>query len=72
MPLHGVAAVTMIALVGLMVQADAQAPCQDYLRLRNADSGAWGHKSVTLEPLRSLASCLLGRGDTSHVRRCIS
>ncbi len=41
MTLHGVAAFTMFALVGLTVQAEAQMPCQDYLRLRNAASEAW-------------------------------
>jgi len=41
MTLQGVAAFTMVALVGLTVQAEAQPPCQDYLRLRNAASDAW-------------------------------
>jgi hypothetical protein len=41
MTLQGVAACTMVALVGLTVQAEAQMPCQQYLRLRNAASEAW-------------------------------
>ena len=41
MMLQGMAAFTMVALVGLTVQAKAQTPCQDYLRLRNAASEAW-------------------------------
>jgi hypothetical protein len=41
MTLQGVAACTMVALAGLTVQAEAQTPCQDYLRLRNAASEAW-------------------------------
>ena len=36
MTLVGVSAFTMIAIVGLGVQAEAQTPCQEYLRLRNA------------------------------------
>jgi len=41
MTLQGVAAFTMVALVGLTVQAEPQTPCQEYLRLRNAASEAW-------------------------------
>ena len=41
MTLQGVAAFTMAALVGLTAQAEAQTPCQQYLRLRNAASEAW-------------------------------
>jgi hypothetical protein len=41
MTLQGVAAFTMVALVGLTVQAEAQTPCEEYLRLRNAASEAW-------------------------------
>jgi hypothetical protein len=41
MTLQGVAASTLVALVGLTVQAEAQAPCQQYLQLRNAASEAW-------------------------------
>jgi hypothetical protein len=41
MTLQGVAACTMVALVGLRVQAEAKMPCQQYLRLRNAASEAW-------------------------------
>ena len=32
---------TFIAIVGLTVQAQAQGPCPEYLRLRNAASEAW-------------------------------
>jgi hypothetical protein len=41
MMLQGMAAFTMVALIGLTVWADAQTPCRDYLRLRNAASEAW-------------------------------
>src|SRR6266446_2622395 len=34
-------AFTMIAIVGLGVQAEAQAPCLELVRLRNAASEAW-------------------------------
>ena len=37
----GVPAFTMIAIVGLGIQAEAQAPCPEYLRLRNAANEAW-------------------------------
>jgi hypothetical protein len=37
----GVPTFTMIAMVGLGVQAEAQTPCQEYLRLRNAANEAW-------------------------------
>ena len=35
------AAFTMIAIVGLGVQAEAKAPCPEYVRLRNAATEAW-------------------------------
>ena len=41
MMLKGVPAFAMIALVGLGVQAQAQAPCPEYVRLRNAATAAW-------------------------------
>ena len=41
MTLRRVLAFTMIAIVGLGVQAEAQAPCPEYLRLRNAATEAW-------------------------------
>ena len=41
MPLRRVPAFTLIAIVGLVVQADAQAPCPELMRLRNAASEAW-------------------------------
>jgi hypothetical protein len=41
MTLRRVPAFTMIAIVGLGVQAEAQAPCAEYLRLRNAATEAW-------------------------------
>jgi hypothetical protein len=47
MTLRGVAAFTLVALVGLTVRAEAQTPCQDYLRLRNAASEAWKHAMRT-------------------------
>ena len=41
MTLMGVPAFTMIAIVWLGVQAEAQTPCPEYLRLRNAATEAW-------------------------------
>ena len=41
MKLRRVPAFTMIAIVGLGVQAEAQAPCPELVRLRNAASEAW-------------------------------
>ena len=41
MMLRGVPAFTMIAIVGLGIQAEAQTPCQEYLRLRNVATEAW-------------------------------
>jgi hypothetical protein len=41
MTLVGLSAFTIIAMVGLGVQAEAQTPCQEYLRLRNAANEAW-------------------------------
>jgi hypothetical protein len=42
----------MVALFGLTVQADAQTPCQDYLRLRNAASDAWKQAMRAPQPDR--------------------
>jgi hypothetical protein len=41
MTLIGVPAFTLIALVGLAVQVEAQAPCPELVRLRNAAAEAW-------------------------------
>ena len=41
MTLKGVAAFTMMAIVGFGVQAEARTPCEEYLRLRNAATEAW-------------------------------
>jgi hypothetical protein len=41
MKLIGVPAFTMIVTVWFGVQAEAKAPCAEYLRLRNAASEAW-------------------------------
>ena len=41
MTLRRVPAFTIIAIVGLTVQAEAQGPCPEYVRLRNAASEAW-------------------------------
>jgi hypothetical protein len=41
MTLVGVRAFIVIAIIGLGVQAEAQTPCSEYLRLRNAASEAW-------------------------------
>ena len=41
MALKGVVAFTLIAIVGLGVQVEAQPPCPEYVRLRNAAAEAW-------------------------------
>src|SRR5262249_42696582 len=41
MTLRGVPAFTMIAIVGLGVQAQAQTPCPELVQLRNAANEAW-------------------------------
>ena len=41
MTLKGVLAFTMIAMVGLGVQAEAQTPCPELVRRRNAATEAW-------------------------------
>jgi hypothetical protein len=41
MTLKGVLAFTMIAIVGLGVQVEAQTPCPELVRLRNAATEAW-------------------------------
>ena len=42
-------AFTMIAIVGLGVSAEAQAPCSEYVRLRNAANEAW-KQAMTAPP----------------------
>jgi hypothetical protein len=41
MTLKGVAAFTMMTIVGLGVQVEARTPCQEYLRLRNTATETW-------------------------------
>ena len=41
MRLTAIAAFTIIAIAGLGVQVEAQPPCQEYFRLRNAATEAW-------------------------------
>src|SRR5436190_23987512 len=41
MTLKGVPAFTLIAIVGLGVQVEAQTPCPELVRLRNAATEAW-------------------------------
>jgi len=41
MMLKALPAVTAIAMVGLAVQVEAQAPCSELVRLRNAATEAW-------------------------------
>jgi hypothetical protein len=41
MTLKAVPAFTVIAIVGLGVQVEAQMPCQELVRLRNAATEAW-------------------------------
>ena len=48
MTLIGLPAVTIVALVGLAVQADAQAPCPELARLRSETAEAW--KQATRAP----------------------
>ena len=48
MKLKGVPAFTMIAIIGLAVQVEAQTPCPELVRLRNAATEAW--KQATKAP----------------------
>jgi hypothetical protein len=41
MRLTAIAAFTIIAIAGLGVEVEAQPPCQEYFRLRNAATEAW-------------------------------
>jgi hypothetical protein len=41
MTLKGVPAFTLITIVGLGVKVEAQTPCPEYVRLRNAATEAW-------------------------------
>ena len=49
MTLKGVPAFAMMAIVGLGVQVEAQTPCPEYLRLRNAATEAW-KQAMTAPP----------------------
>jgi hypothetical protein len=53
MTLRRVPAFTMIAIVGLGVQAEAQAPCPELVRLRNAASEAWKGAGAAAQQARS-------------------
>jgi hypothetical protein len=50
--LNPLPAFIMIATLGLTVPADAQAPCPEYLRLRNAAAEAWAHAMRAPTPER--------------------
>src|SRR5262245_44115665 len=52
MTLIGAPTLTLIALVGLGVQAEAQAPCPELLRLRSAATEAWKQAMKVLPPER--------------------
>jgi hypothetical protein len=52
MTLQGMTAFAIIALAGLTAQAEAQTPCEQYLRLRNAASEAWKQAMRTPRPDR--------------------
>jgi len=56
MTMRRVAAFTMIATVGLWVQAEAQTPCPEFLRLRNAANAAW--KQAMSAPLSERCGAL--------------
>src|SRR5439155_21826317 len=56
MMLKRVPAFTMIAILGLGVQVEAQTPCQEYLRLRNAATEAW--KQAMRAPLSERCGAL--------------
>ena len=49
MTLKAVPAFTVIAIVGLGVQVEAQMPCQELVRLRNAATEAW-KQAMTAPP----------------------
>ena len=69
MTLIGVPAFTMIAIVWLGGQAEAQTPCPELVRLRNAATEAWQQAMGTaIGALRSIISCLLSNGGDTQVR----
>jgi len=70
MTLRGVPAFTIIMLLGPGVQAEAQAPCAEVLRLRNAASEAWKHamSAPGIAALRSLGPSLCGHGGDAQLR----
>jgi hypothetical protein len=61
----------MIAIVGLGVQAEAQAPCPELVRMRNAASDAWkpAMRALPSERCGSAVSGLLSRGGDTQLRK---
>jgi hypothetical protein len=55
MTLKAAPALAMIAIIGLGVQAEAKAPCQEYVRLRNAATEAW-KQAMRAPPLERCAA----------------
>jgi hypothetical protein len=52
MTLTAVSAFTVIAIVGFGVQAEAQGPCPEFVRLRNAATEAWKQAMRAPPPAR--------------------
>jgi hypothetical protein len=70
MKLIGVPVFTMIATIWLgVVQAEAQAPCREYLRLRNTATEAWKEAMRAPRSERSIRSRLLSRGGDARIRK---
>jgi len=67
MRLIGVPAFAMIAIVWLGVQAEAQTPCPELVRLgRDLETC---DASTAIGALRSVISCLLSRGGDTQLRK---
>jgi hypothetical protein len=66
MTLRGVPVFTMIAIVGLGVQAEAQAPCPELVRMRNAASDAWKQAMRALPSERCISASLAAEATLNY------
>jgi hypothetical protein len=67
MTLIGLSAFTMVTIVGLAVEANAQTPCSELARLRS--EAAEDDESAGIGALRIIHSFLLGREGDGRVRK---
>jgi hypothetical protein len=67
----GVPAFTMIALVWLGAQAEAQTPCPELVRMRRRGHGGLEtcDEGTVIGALRSIISSLPGRGGDTQLRK---